>query len=152
MDELRVLLGDDHTVLRQGLRKILEDRREWRVVAEAGNGRDAVREAIEQHPDVAVLDIGMPLLNGIEATRPAIGRDRDEPNQQGKPAEKEHDGAREIAGLRGRERVDEREVRERDDGADQVGRHQHHHLQPGRPATVARAHHRESTQEELREA
>jgi len=69
VSELRVLLGDDHTVLRQGLRKILEDRREWRVVAEAGNGRDAVREALDLKPDVAVLDIGMPLLNGIEATR-----------------------------------------------------------------------------------
>ena len=74
MDKLRVLLGDDHTVLRQGLRKILEDRRDWRVVAEAGNGRDAVREAIELNPDVAVLDIGMPLLNGIEATRQIIRR------------------------------------------------------------------------------
>ena len=74
MDEIRVLLGDDHTVLRQGLRKILEDRREWRVVAEAGNGRDAVREAIELTPDVAVLDIGMPLLNGIEATRQIVRR------------------------------------------------------------------------------
>ena len=74
MDEIRVLLGDDHTVLRQGLRKILEDRRDWRVVAEAGNGRDAVREAIEQNPDVAVLDIGMPLLNGIEATRQIVRR------------------------------------------------------------------------------
>ena len=69
MSELRVLLGDDHAVLRQGLRKILEDRREWRVIAEAGNGRDAVREALELKPDVAVLDIGMPILNGIEATR-----------------------------------------------------------------------------------
>ena len=69
MGELRVLLGDDHTVLRQGLRKILEERRDWRVVAEAGNGRDAVREVLALHPDVAVLDIGMPLLNGIEATR-----------------------------------------------------------------------------------
>ena len=74
MDEIRVLLGDDHTVLRQGLRKILEDRRDLRVVAEAGNGRDAVREAIEQNPDVAVLDIGMPLLNGIEATRQIVRR------------------------------------------------------------------------------
>ena len=74
MDELRVLLGDDHVVLRQGLRKILEDRRDWRVVAEAGNGRDAVREAIELNPDVAVLDIGMPLLNGIEATRQIVRR------------------------------------------------------------------------------
>ena len=73
MSELRVLLGDDHAVLRQGLRKILEDRREWRVIAEAGNGRDAVREALELKPDVAVLDIGMPILNGIEATR-QIGR------------------------------------------------------------------------------
>ena len=69
MSELRVLLGDDHAVLRQGLRKILEDRRDWRVVAEAGNGRDAVREALELKPEVAVLDIGMPILNGIEATR-----------------------------------------------------------------------------------
>jgi two-component system response regulator NreC len=69
VSEIRVLLGDDHAVLRQGLRKILEDRRDWRVVAEAGNGRDAVREALELKPDVAVLDIGMPLLNGIEATR-----------------------------------------------------------------------------------
>lgn len=74
MDELRVLLGDDHTVLRQGLRKILEDRRDWRVVAEAGNGRDAVRGAIEHNPHVAVLDIGMPLLNGIEATRQIVRR------------------------------------------------------------------------------
>jgi CheY-like chemotaxis protein len=69
MGELRLLLGDDHTVLRQGLRKILEERRDWHVVAEAGNGRDAVRESLALNPDVAVLDIGMPLLNGIEATR-----------------------------------------------------------------------------------
>ena len=69
MGKLRVLLGDDHTMLRHGLRKILEDRRDWRVVAETGNGRDAVSEAIALKPDVAVLDIGMPLLNGLEATR-----------------------------------------------------------------------------------
>lgn len=74
MGELRVLLGDDHTVLRHGLRKILEDRRDWHVVAEAGNGRDAVREALTLTPDVAVLDIGMPLLNGIEATRQIVRR------------------------------------------------------------------------------
>ena len=69
MGEIRVLLGDDHAMLRQGLRKILEDCHDWRVVAEAGNGRDAVREAMALKPDVAVLDIGMPLLNGLEATR-----------------------------------------------------------------------------------
>ncbi len=74
MGELRVLLGDDHAVLRHGLRKILEERRDWRVVAEAGNGRDAVREALALNPDVAVLDIGMPLLNGIEATRQIVRR------------------------------------------------------------------------------
>jgi DNA-binding NarL/FixJ family response regulator len=74
MGELRVLLGDDHAVLRHGLRKILEERRDWHVVAEAGNGRDAVREALDLNPDVAVLDIGMPLLNGIEATRQIVRR------------------------------------------------------------------------------
>jgi two-component system response regulator NreC len=74
MGELRVLLGDDHRMLRQGLRKILEDGRTCRVVAEAGNGRDAVREALALNPDVAVLDIGMPLLNGIEATRQIVRR------------------------------------------------------------------------------
>lgn len=74
MGELRILLGDDHAMLRQGLRKILEDRRDWRVIAEAGNGHDAVREAIALKPDVAVLDVGMPLLNGIEATRQIVRR------------------------------------------------------------------------------
>ena len=74
MGDLRILLGDDHTVLRHGLRKILEERRDWHVVAEAGNGRDAVREAVELAPDVAILDIGMPQLNGIEATRQIVRR------------------------------------------------------------------------------
>ena len=55
--------------MRHGLRKILEQKRDWEVVAEAGNGRDAVKQILELTPDVAVLDIGMPLLNGIEATR-----------------------------------------------------------------------------------
>ena len=74
MAKLRILLGDDHTVVRQGFRKILEERREWEVVAEAGDGREAVRQALELEPDVAVLDIGMPLLNGIEATRQIVRR------------------------------------------------------------------------------
>jgi len=72
--ELTVLLGDDHVLMRQGLRKILEEQRDWRVVAEAGNGRDAVRDALALHPDVALLDISMPLLNGIEATRQIVRR------------------------------------------------------------------------------
>ena len=69
MPKLRIVLGDDHTLVRQGVRKILEARPDWSVVAEAGDGREAVRRTLELEPDVAVLDIGMPLLNGIEATR-----------------------------------------------------------------------------------
>ena len=74
MAKVRILLGDDHTLMRQGLRKILEARRDWEVVAEASDGRDALQQAIAAKPDVAVLDIGMPLLNGIEATRQIIRR------------------------------------------------------------------------------
>jgi two-component system, NarL family, response regulator NreC len=69
MGDVKILLADDHAVLRQGLRRILEDRQDWRVVAEASNGRDAVVEAEAHQPEVAVLDIAMPILNGIEATR-----------------------------------------------------------------------------------
>jgi DNA-binding NarL/FixJ family response regulator len=71
---LRILLGDDHTLVRQGLRKILETRPDWEVVAEAGDGREAVRQAYTLHPNVVVIDIGMPLLNGIEATRQIVRR------------------------------------------------------------------------------
>jgi DNA-binding NarL/FixJ family response regulator len=72
--KLRILLGDDHTVVRQGLRKILESRPDWQVVADVADGRQAVRQTLELQPDVAVLDIGMPLLNGIEATRQIVRR------------------------------------------------------------------------------
>ena len=74
MRKLRVVLGDDHTIVRQGIRKILEERRDWEVVAEAGDGREAVKKVLEHEPDVAILDIGMPLLNGIEATRQIVKR------------------------------------------------------------------------------
>lgn len=74
MANLRILLGDDHTLVRQGLRKILETRPDWEVVAEAGDGREAVRQAHALHPNVVVIDIGMPLLNGIEATRQIVRR------------------------------------------------------------------------------
>jgi two-component system, NarL family, response regulator NreC len=69
MGALRILLADDHTMVRQGLRKVLEERPEWQVVAEAGDGHEAVRLAELHKPNVAVLDVAMPLLNGIEATR-----------------------------------------------------------------------------------
>ena len=74
MGQLRILLADDHTVVRQGLRKVLEERPDWVVVAEAGNGREAVQKAEEVKPDVAILDVAMPLLNGIEATRQIVKR------------------------------------------------------------------------------
>jgi len=69
MGRIRILLADDHTLVRQGLRKLLEERPDWEVIAEAGDGREAVRLAEQYKPDVAVLDVAMPLLNGIEATR-----------------------------------------------------------------------------------
>ncbi len=74
MAKLRILLADDHTLVRQGLRKLIEARPEWEVVAEAGDGREAVRHALELKPDVAIVDIAMPLLNGIEATRQIVRR------------------------------------------------------------------------------
>jgi DNA-binding NarL/FixJ family response regulator len=66
---VRILLADDHTLVRQGLRRMLEERRDWQVVAEACEGRDAIRLAEQYKPDVAIIDLAMPLLNGIEATR-----------------------------------------------------------------------------------
>ena len=74
MAKLRLLIGDDHTLMRQGLRKILEERPDWEVVAEAGDGRTAVQQALALQPHVAVLDIGMPQLNGIEATAQIVRR------------------------------------------------------------------------------
>jgi two-component system, NarL family, response regulator NreC len=72
--DLQLLLGDDHTLVREGLRTLLEANSEWRVIAEVGDGREAVRETLARRPDVAILDIGMPLLNGIEATRQIVRR------------------------------------------------------------------------------
>jgi len=66
---VRILLADDHSVVRRGLKALLESRRGWKVCAEAVDGRTAVAEAERHKPDVAILDIGMPELNGVEATR-----------------------------------------------------------------------------------
>lgn len=66
---IRVVLAEDHALVREGTRRILEATSNISVVAEAGNGEEAIA-AVEQHdPDVAILDIGMPVMNGIEATR-----------------------------------------------------------------------------------
>ena len=75
MAPIRILLADDHTVMRRGLRLLLEQQADFQVVGEAEDGRQAVDLAASLHPGVAVLDIGMPLLNGIEATRQIITAD-----------------------------------------------------------------------------
>jgi DNA-binding NarL/FixJ family response regulator len=66
---IRILLADDHNVVRKGLRGTLQEYDDWNVCGEASNGRDAVRLALELKPDLVVLDLTMPELNGIEATR-----------------------------------------------------------------------------------
>ncbi len=66
---IRILLADDHNVIRTGLRLVLERQPRFEVVGEAGDGREAVAAAQTLSPDVVVLDIAMPNLNGIEATR-----------------------------------------------------------------------------------
>ena len=66
---LKVLLVDDHTIVREGLRALLEKEPDVEVVAEAGSGRLALQLARECHPDVVVMDISMPDMNGIDATR-----------------------------------------------------------------------------------
>jgi DNA-binding NarL/FixJ family response regulator len=65
---IRVMLADDHTLLRQGLRRIIESDPEFVVVAEASSGAEAIEVAEQQRPDVAVMDIAMKELNGIEAS------------------------------------------------------------------------------------
>ena len=64
-----ILLADDHAVVRDGLRALLEEGDELQIVGVAGNGRDAVAEALRLRPDVVIMDIAMPELDGVEATR-----------------------------------------------------------------------------------
>jgi len=66
---ISILLADDHTIMRQGLARLLEDRPGMKVVGEAMNGRMAVEKAMSLKPDIVIMDIAMPLLNGIEAAK-----------------------------------------------------------------------------------
>jgi DNA-binding NarL/FixJ family response regulator len=69
MNKIRILLADDHTILREGIRSLIEDEPDMEVVGEAEDGQSAVKMASQLVPDVVLLDIAMPLLNGLEATR-----------------------------------------------------------------------------------
>jgi len=69
MSTLRILIADDHDVVRKGLRMLIEEHPSWQVCAEARSGREAVERAIQLIPDVAIIDVSMPDLNGLEATR-----------------------------------------------------------------------------------
>ena len=66
---VRILIADDHEVVRFGVRQILEGRANWEVVAEASDGKEAIAMAIETKPDVCVVDYSLPLMNGLEVTR-----------------------------------------------------------------------------------
>ena len=75
MGFLKLLVADDHEIVRNGVRCLLEAQPGWQVMAEACNGREAVEKAKRLKPDVAVLDIGMPSLNGLEAARQMLKND-----------------------------------------------------------------------------
>ena len=74
MTNLRILLADDHTLVREGLRKILEAQPGWAVVGEAADGREAVRQALDLKPDLIVLDLAMPQLSGVDAIQQIVRR------------------------------------------------------------------------------
>ncbi|AFL89295.1 response regulator containing a CheY-like receiver domain and an HTH DNA-binding domain [Terriglobus roseus DSM 18391] len=71
---VRIVLADDHTVLRAGLKSLLERQRDFEVVGEAGDGRELLRVVDEQRPDVVISDISMPKLNGVEATSQIVAK------------------------------------------------------------------------------
>ena len=69
MSPIRVLLADDHRILREGIRALIDDQEDMQVVGEAEDGLETVKKVAKLQPDVVVMDIAMPLLNGLEATR-----------------------------------------------------------------------------------
>ncbi len=69
MKSLRILVADDHDLMRRGIRALLQSHEGWQICGEAKTGREAVKKAEELKPDVVILDISMPELNGVEAAR-----------------------------------------------------------------------------------
>jgi DNA-binding NarL/FixJ family response regulator len=69
MSDIQIIIADDHTVVRRGTRQILEGESDFKVIGEAENGAEAVKLVINLKPDVAILDIAMPVMDGIEATK-----------------------------------------------------------------------------------
>ena len=76
MQKITVLIADDHTIVRRGLRSLLQTERDVEVVGEAETGRQAVQLALALRPDVVLMDIAMPMLSGLEATRKIIKHTR----------------------------------------------------------------------------
>jgi len=72
MARARILIADDHSIVRRGLRALVQSQSEWEVCAEASNGREALEMIAQLEPDVAIVDIGMPVLNGLETTRKIV--------------------------------------------------------------------------------
>lgn len=69
---VRVLIADDHEVMRMGIRNLIQFRSGWSVCAEASNGQEAVEKTLQFHPDVVVMDLTMPVMNGLEAAREIV--------------------------------------------------------------------------------
>ncbi len=77
MDILRIFIADDHEVARKGIRALIETHPGWEVCGEAGDGREAVKAAARLKPELVLLDIGMPSLNGLDATRQILAESPD---------------------------------------------------------------------------
>lgn len=69
MNKIKILLADDHAVLRAGLRALLNSQSDMEVIAEAADGEEAIRKSVELTPDIVIMDISMPILTGLEATK-----------------------------------------------------------------------------------
>ena len=76
---VRVLVADDHEVMRMGIRNLIQFQSGWSVCAEASNGQEAIEKTAQFHPDVIIMDITMPVMNGLDAAREIAGVNRRSP-------------------------------------------------------------------------